>query len=112
MSPGGPSYVSRMTSTGAETTIASLNEVPGLQIGVGEELNIRLQAFGTGPTTLRMRAWKAVATEPTTWQISTTDNTAGLGAAGGVGVIGYLSSSATNAPVTLTVDRLRVTAVP
>ncbi|GMA86183.1 hypothetical protein GCM10025868_14330 [Angustibacter aerolatus] len=65
---------------------------------------------GTSPTTLRARVWRAGATEPTTWAVSGTDATAGLQAAGGVGVLTYLSSATTNAPVTLSVDDLRVTA--
>jgi hypothetical protein len=54
--------------------------------------------------------WKTGTTEPTTWQRSATDGTAGLQAAGHVGFGSYVSSGATNGPITLSVDQIVVTA--
>lgn len=98
----------RTTATGAETTIASSVVVPNLTYAAGTSVKLRLQVTGTSPTTIRARAWSA-ASEPSTWQVSTTDSTAALQAPGGVGIAGYLSSSATNAPITLAVDDLVAT---
>jgi hypothetical protein len=50
--------------------------------------------------------WKVGTTEPTTWQRSVTDNTAGLQANGSIGITLYLSSSATNAPIEVSMDDL------
>ena len=99
----------RSTAAGVETTIATLAEVPGLRIGAGESFEARTQVTGSGPSTVRARVWRTGTAEPAGWQVTTTDSTAGLGAPGGVGVLGYLSSSATNAPITVAVDRFRAT---
>ena len=47
------------------------------------------------------------AAEPTDWLVSTTDPTAGLQVAGGLGISTYYSSTATNAPLVLAVDDLQ-----
>ncbi len=67
---------------------------------------------GTAPTTVRARAWKIGAAEPTTWHLTRTDATAGLQVAGGIRLTSYLSSAATTGPVTMRLDDLRVTPVP
>lgn len=102
-------YLTRVVSN-AETTIVSLSSVPGLTAAVNDPLTIRLQLEGTSPTTLRAKVWRSALTEPSTWQLTTTDSTTGLQTAGGVGVVSYLSGSATNAPVVLRYDNLNVTA--
>jgi hypothetical protein len=83
--------------------------ISGLTYTLGDTLNLRVQTTGASPTTIRAKIWKGTA-EPTGWQISTTDGTAGLQTAGSVGLSPYLSSSATNAPITLRIDQLTVTA--
>jgi len=60
-------------------------------------------------TLLRAKFWRDGTSEPSSWQVSATDSTAGLQGAGGIGISSYLSSSATTA-VTLSVDDLVVTA--
>ena len=75
-------------------------------------MRIRIQVTGTNPTSVRARVWSASAAEPTTWAVTATDTTAALQVAGGVGAVGYLSSSATNAPVVARFDELRATPVP
>jgi hypothetical protein len=47
--------------------------------------------------------WRTGQAEPSSWQVSGTDSTAGLQSGGAVGTTAYLSSSATNAPETVTV---------
>ena len=55
---------------------------------------------GASPTTLNSRVWLQGTTEPTTWQATTTDSTAGLQVAGAVALLVYLSSSSTSLPTT------------
>jgi PKD repeat protein len=86
--------------------------VPGVTYARGDVLKVRVQATGTSPTALRLRVWKAGTPEPTTWLLSTTDASAALQAPGRVGMISYLPSSVTNAPIQATYDNLQVTAVP
>ncbi len=83
--------------------------VSGMTLTGGEQMQVRLQVQGTSPTTVRARLWEVATTEPTTWRVTTTDSTAGLQAAGGVALGAYLSSSATNGPLTIRFDDLVVT---
>jgi PKD repeat protein len=97
-----------MTLGRATTTETNLQTrtVTGLTHQAGTSLQVRAQAFGTSPTTLRAKVWRAGTEEPTTWTASVTDSTAALQAAGGIGIRTYLSSSATNAPVVASFDNL------
>ncbi|MHA7145106.1 PKD domain-containing protein [Arthrobacter sp. TmT3-37] len=91
---------------GSEVVLQPAIDVPGLTLAAGDILAVRVQASGTNPTTLRAKVWKSGSAEPAAWQRSVTDTTAGLQAAGGIGINMYLSSTATNAPVTLALDDL------
>ncbi|MBA3527796.1 MAG: hypothetical protein H0T91_00480 [Propionibacteriaceae bacterium] len=84
--------------------------ISGLTHAVGDTLNLRLQVVGASPTTIRAKVWKSGTAEPADWQRSVTDSTAGQQTSGSIGVSAYLSSSATNSPVTLKIDELTVTA--
>jgi PKD repeat protein len=70
----------------------------------GTPLNVRLQVYGTSPTTLKAKVWTG-ATEPTAWTVSQSDSTAALQVPGSVGLSTYLSGSATVFPVTLSFTR-------
>ena len=74
----------------------------------GQVLHLRLQATGTGTTTLRGRLWVDGATEPATWNLTATDTTAALQNPGAVGLFTYLSGTATNVPVTASYDDFQV----
>ncbi len=87
-------------ASGAETGLTPEALVPGLTYTAGTTLNVRLQVVGTGTTTVRAKVWAAGTTEPTAWAVTATDSTASLQVSGGLGVTWYLSSAATNAPVT------------
>jgi hypothetical protein len=102
----------RATSANAETTIAAESQVPGLTLAAGQQLLARVQVTGTAPTTTRARVWLAGTPEPTTWQKTATDATAGYQVAGGVGLYFYLSGAATNAPITVSVDDLKAVPAP
>jgi hypothetical protein len=92
---------------GTTTTLVAAKTVAGLTYAAGDQVNLRVQTIGTSPTTIRARAWKG-ATEPTSWQASTTDSTAGLQSAGSVSLQSYLSGTSTNTPAVMTFDALRL----
>ena len=90
------------------TNLVASKTISGVTYAAGDKLNLRVQATGTSPTTVRARVWKVGQTEPTAWQVTTTDSTAGLQSAGTVSLVSYLSGSSTATPVTLTYDALRI----
>ena len=92
--------------SGGETTLATTAPIPGLTVAAGETLNVRFEVDGTSSTLLRAKVWKAGEAEPAAWLMTTTDGTAVLQAPGGVGLITYLSGSATNAPQFVSFDNL------
>lgn len=83
---------------GTSTMLATAN-LAGGALPADAKLNVRLQAVGTGLTTLRVKVWRDGETEPTSWQLSVMDATASLQGSGSVGLYSYLSGSATNSPV-------------
>jgi large repetitive protein len=108
--PGGAVRIgiSRTSSTGAQTVIVAETVVSGLTYAAGDQLNVRAQATGATPTTIRAKVWRVGATEPAAWQVTGADSTVGLQTLGGVGVHSYLAASVTNAPIVATFDNLRV----
>jgi hypothetical protein len=83
--------------------------VPGITYATGSSLRLRLQVFGSSPTTIRANVWSVDGTEPGAWQLSATDATAAMQAAGSVGLAVYLGSTATVTPLTTAFDDLVVT---
>ncbi|WP_255557301.1 PKD domain-containing protein [Paeniglutamicibacter sp. Y32M11] len=98
----------RASATGVETVLQTPVTVPGVTYAVGDGLQMRVQATGTSPTTIRAKLWERGTSEPATWQASATDTTAGLQVAGGVGLFAYVSGSATNTPLVITLDDVEV----
>jgi PKD repeat protein len=86
------------TTSGADTNLQTLT-VPGLTVAPGDLVQVRAQATGTSPTTVRVKVWATGSPEPAGWTASVTDSTPALQVAGGLGLRTYLSGSATNAPV-------------
>ncbi len=99
--------IRRLNNT--ETALAS-TIISGVTMTANQAYDVACSATpsGTG-TLLRAKFWRDGTSEPSSWQVSATDSTAGLQGAGGIGISSYLSSSATT-PVTLSVDDLVVTA--
>ena len=93
--------------TRSTNTNISAATVSGLTFNSGDRLQFRLQVTGTAPTTIRAKVWKAGTAEPANWQLSTTDNTAALQSAGGIGIYSYLSTTGTPNPLTVSFDDLR-----
>lgn len=98
------------TLNGAETALASQN-LSGMVYKPGDVWNLRLQAEGMGTTALRAKIWSG-ATEPSSWNLAATDTAAALQNPGSVGIYTYLSSSATNAPVTARVSGFTARLIP
>ena len=95
------------TMSGTETVLAS-KDLAGVLLSADETFQLRLQAQGSGTTTLRTKFWEAGASEPASWTLTATDTTAALQNPGAVGYYSYLSGSATNAPIRLRVLELQV----
>ena len=92
-------------------TAIQLVNVTGLTFTTASTLNVRLQVFGTSPTTVRAKVWSAVAIEPAAWLASATDSTPALQVAGSVGLRSYLSGTATDTPVTTRFDNFTASKV-
>ena len=103
---GGTVSVILGRNVGATETVLQSVTVPGLTVVPTDRLQVKVQAFGTSPTTFRAKVWKAGTAEPAAWSASVTDSTAVLQAVGSIGVGTYLSGSATNAPVVASFDDL------
>ena len=97
----------RTTGSGAEAYVGPGVTVPGVVFGPTSAVALRLQVTGVNPTVLRAKAWAAGGVEPVAWVVTGTDAEPSLQRAGGVGIAPYLTSTATNAPVTLGLDDLR-----
>ncbi|WP_210480612.1 LamG-like jellyroll fold domain-containing protein [Naasia sp. SYSU D00948] len=75
-------------------------------------LHIRVQAAGTGTTTVRAKIWADGTPEPTAWLTTATDSTAGLQQAGHIGVGAYIGGSVTNLPYVVRWDDVRAQTIP
>ena len=84
------------------TPLAGLT-IPGQTYTPGDRLQIKVQAEGTGPTTIRAKVWTAGTPEPAAWTATTTDATTALQGPGAIGVMTYLGGSA---PRTISWDNL------
>ena len=94
----------KLDGSSSDTLIGTAATVAGLTYTAGTRLRVRFQVSGASPTTLKIKAWKDGTTEPSAWAVSVTDSSAALQGAGSVGLSGYLSSTATNAPLTFSVS--------
>jgi PKD repeat protein len=109
ISSSGAVQVSIAKIVGTTETIIVNRTLTGYTHTAGSKLQLRLQAVTTGGSTkLDAKAWAAGTPEPADWFVSTTDAQAELQGGGQVGILAYLSGSATNAPVTVSVDDLEV----
>lgn len=94
---------------GTITVLGGELAIPNVTQQANAFVRLRVQIVGANPTTIRIKGWADGQPEPAGWTYTTTDSASGLQAAGAVGVRAYLSSSATNAPVTISVDDYKVT---
>jgi hypothetical protein len=103
---GGSATVSLV---GAGTTLTSAT-VPGT-VAANTLLSFRLQVTGTDPTTVRAKVWLSTSAEPSTWTVSATSTTAALQAAGGLGIVAYVSGSAAAGVQTVALRGLKAVAL-
>ena len=89
--------VTRLTGTSQESLVGSEVLLPGGAVPAGTPLQVRFDVSGTGTTSLALTVWPAGTPQPAVPTVTRTDTTSSLQAAGGVGLRGYLSSSATSA---------------
>jgi hypothetical protein len=97
-------------TVGGTSTVLKQVALTDLTYSAGDTIRIRFAATGNGTTALTAKAWKVGTTEPATAQVVTSDATAALQTAGSFALISYLAGTATNAPVTVSVDNLSITA--
>lgn len=101
-----------------EATVDSLVDGRSRRIGSGvlipitpsvapPAIRLRVEAVGSDPTTLRLRAWADGDAEPAGWQLSVIDWTGALQASGSAGVAWRLES-AIDAQLALAFDQINV----
>jgi len=90
------------------STVLKSGQLGGVTWAAGDQFNLRVDVTGAAPTTISAKLWKVGTAEPGAAQLSTTDATAAVQAAGYVGVHANRSGSATSTGV-FTFDSLRVT---
>ncbi len=94
---------------GATETLFASKTLTGYTATAGSSLTVRFQIATAGSTTqLQTKVWPAGATEPTAWTSTATDAQPELQGPGQVGVSVYVTGSATNGPVTTSIDNLTV----
>lgn len=91
---------------GVETTLKSY--VAGFVAKAGATMNVKIALSGLDKTTINAVVWASGTPLPGT-QISVADTTAALQTSGTVALGGYVSASATNAPISVRYDNLKVT---
>jgi hypothetical protein len=78
----------------------------GLTFSPGDVFQLRVQAQGANPTTLRAKVWKKGTSEPVSWNVTTTSSASGLQTAGTIGIRAIKNPS--NPTRVLEFDNLRV----
>ena len=91
---------------GGTATAISGGTVAGLVVAPNDVLRVVVEAQGTGPTQLRAKVWKLGDVEPVEWRVTTTDATAVLQVAGGVGATVYHGGSSGDPATVFTFDDL------
>lgn len=94
-------------------TAVSLGDakLTNMSIGTGDVVRIKLSVVGSGSTSLQAKVWEEGTAEPSSWQLSRTDSTADLQAAGSFSVSQYAMGSVTTLPIIVKLDDLVLTAV-
>ena len=99
-------------ANGTESSLGSAVVVPGLNQVADGFIWLRAEVSGTGPTTIRVKAWADGQSEPAGWQFMATNSVAALQGPGSLALRSYLASGGSNAPVTLSFDDYSVGAAP
>ena len=106
----------RVAATGV-VYVQLRDSLKGIEAAVAPEVNSGLHATPGTPIAFRFRVvgnhlqfrvWDPTGSEPSTWQTESDDSTAGIQAAGGVGLRSYTGKPATNGPVTFSLSAFEV----
>lgn len=89
------------------TTVITSKLISGLTWKAGDSFSLRVDVTGTNPTSIRAKVWKQDASEPTAWQLETTDSTAGMQEAGAP-LLHYAMAGTATVPGTVKFDNLTV----
>ena len=89
------------------STVITSKAVSGLTWAAGDTFSLRVDVTGASPTAIRAKVWKQGTTEPASWQLETTDSTAGMQEAGAP-VLHYALAASATSPGTVTFDNLTV----
>ncbi len=81
--------------------------IPDLVLQPGSQLHIEVQATGSDPTTIGLRAWTSARPDPTTWDLRATDFAGALQQPGAVGLGWQLIGGAPAASTQLHFDDLQ-----
>lgn len=92
--PGG-SVQAQLSRVGS---VIAWSDLTGVTVTPGESYDIRLQVFGADDTTLRSKIWPSGETEPSSWQLTGTDSTPSLQAAGYTGFSTYVGGGLSPTP--------------
>ena len=93
------------------STVLSTTQVAGLTYTPGTQLQVRLRATGTNPTTVSGKIWLASQPEPAAWLSTVTDNTAALQGSGTVGLRANITGTSTT-PRVIRFDDFSVAGTP
>lgn len=95
------------TTDGAQTFLRGI-KIPGVTYHPGDLMNIRLQAKGTSPTTVRVKFWLDGESEPSAWLLSKQDSEPAAQVAGSVGFQAYVSGTNTEVPTEIGIGSIEV----
>lgn len=102
-------YITRLVG-GTESTLQTAT-VPGLAFAAGDQLWLRMTVSGSAPTTLQAKVWRDGLAEPSGWLLTAGDASTSLQGAGSTGLMAFLWSTATNAPIRVRFDDYMVTSL-
>jgi hypothetical protein len=83
--------------------------VPDLSMATDTRINVRVELSGSDPTTISVRAWPVAEREPRYWDLTVTDWTGSLQAAGSIGLGWQLLGMPPDSSVLLRFDDLLAT---
>ena len=105
IAPNGAVFVQLKRAVNNAESNLTADTATGLTCAANQRLGFRLRVVGTQ---LQFRVWDAAGAEPATWNLTATDATAALQAAGGIGLRTYTGSGVPNGPVTTSLDNFEL----
>ncbi len=107
---GGKVKLTITKTVGGTATNLKQVALSDLTYSSGDKIRVRFVVSGNGSTDLSLKAWKVGTSEPASAQVTASDSTTSLQAPGSFAIVSYLASNVTDAPVTVSVDNLLITA--